>query len=299
MFATFNEERGAKKEEFNQLPRAFKQLQFQTMERMDELLEQKLGAEPGILDANPFGVLVHLQQEVFNYRVNFQTVYLDGTDSMFFLSVKSNWEPAPEADRPEEVVKRLKDFLDVDEEPVWCLDARKSFWRKSLMCLGGRFDCRDSSRTIPLEFLQFLYDCFQLVRGHWFPIATDSEEKHGVGPVEVHRLEIHIVVEYFTSEVNEDTQRIGVEYARFGTQLLFKKLVHSLDLQWVAVVHAWREWNSAVVAWDQNARELLEGRSGQDAYNLKPELFERSRKLLEFFIFEGLEGGLDMVASTW
>ncbi|KAG6376759.1 hypothetical protein JVT61DRAFT_1781 [Boletus reticuloceps] len=182
-----------KKEEFNQLPRAFKQLQFQAVslplsclllpeygsmavlqstkvlrtatalkelpsvlilsndrrvpfpplvhygyalhiERMDELLEQKLGAEPGILDANPFGVLVHLQHEVFNYRVNFQTVYLDGTDSMFFLSVRSNWEPAPEADRLEKVVKRLKDFLDVDEEPVWCLDARKSLWKKgSLM----------------------------------------------------------------------------------------------------------------------------------------------------------------------
>ncbi|KAF8443907.1 hypothetical protein L210DRAFT_3643487 [Boletus edulis BED1] len=158
-----------KKEEFNQLPRAFKQLQFQAstkilrtatplkelpsvlipsndrrvpfpplvhygfplqMERMDELLEQKLGAEPGILDANPFGVLVHLQQEVFNYRVNFQTVYLDGTDSMFFLSVKSNWEPAPEADRLEEVVKRLKDFLDVDEEPVWCLDTDHCYWKK-------------------------------------------------------------------------------------------------------------------------------------------------------------------------
>ncbi|KAG6376758.1 hypothetical protein JVT61DRAFT_1780 [Boletus reticuloceps] len=161
-----------KKEEFKQLPQAFKQLQFHAsskilrtatvlkelpsvlipsndrrvpfpplvhygyalrIERMDRLLEQKLCAEPGILDANPFGVLVHLRREVFNYRVNFQTVYLDGTDSMFFLSVRNNWEPAPETDLLEEVVKRLKDFLDLDEEPVWCLDARKSFWKKSLI----------------------------------------------------------------------------------------------------------------------------------------------------------------------
>lgn len=100
------------------------------IEHMDQLLEQKLGVPQDTLNGNPFGVLVHLQHEVFNYRVNFQTVYLLGTDSMFFLSITSNWEPAPDAESLEDVVKRLKDFLDTDEEPVWCLDAQKSFWRK-------------------------------------------------------------------------------------------------------------------------------------------------------------------------
>ncbi|KAG6376760.1 hypothetical protein JVT61DRAFT_1782 [Boletus reticuloceps] len=162
---------GTKKEEFKQLPKAFKQLQFHVsdkilrtattlrelpsilipsndrrvpfpplvhygyplqIERMHELLAQKLGAKPGILDANPFGVLVHLQREVFYYGIQFQAVYLDGTDSMFFIAVSSNWDQAP-ADRLEEVVKRLKDFFELDEEPVWCLDARKGFWRRWLM----------------------------------------------------------------------------------------------------------------------------------------------------------------------
>ncbi|KAG6376782.1 hypothetical protein JVT61DRAFT_1806 [Boletus reticuloceps] len=99
------------------------------MERMDELLEQKLGGEPGILDANPLGVLGHLRREVFHYRVEFQTVYLDGTDSMFFLAIWSNWEPAP-FDRLEKVVKQLKDFLEVNEEPVWCLDTDHCYWKK-------------------------------------------------------------------------------------------------------------------------------------------------------------------------
>ncbi|KAG6376761.1 hypothetical protein JVT61DRAFT_1783 [Boletus reticuloceps] len=98
------------------------------IERMDELLEQKLGAEPGI-DANSLGVLTHLRSEVLHYNVDFQTVYLDGTDSMFFLTICSNWEPVP-ADRLEAVMKKLKDFLEVDEGPVWCLDTAYHYWRK-------------------------------------------------------------------------------------------------------------------------------------------------------------------------
>lgn len=93
-------------------------------------MELKLDAPAGVLDANPFAILVHLQHQVFNYRVNFQTVYLDGTDSMFFLSLTSNWNKTPDPARLEKVVERLKDFLDVDKEPVWCLDAQKSFWKK-------------------------------------------------------------------------------------------------------------------------------------------------------------------------
>lgn len=99
------------------------------MERMDELLKQKLGGRPGVFDSNPFGVLVHLQREVFHYGIKFQTVYCDGTDSMFFIAISSNWEPS-RSKRLEEVVKELKDFLEVDEEPVWCLDSYKYYWRK-------------------------------------------------------------------------------------------------------------------------------------------------------------------------
>ena len=99
------------------------------IERMDELLEQTLACPPGILDANPFGVLVHLQRDVFNYGVKFQTVYCNGTDSMFFIAISSNWKPAP-SNLLDEVVKKLKDFLEVDEEPVWCLDAYDYYWKK-------------------------------------------------------------------------------------------------------------------------------------------------------------------------
>ncbi|KAG6373035.1 hypothetical protein JVT61DRAFT_7091 [Boletus reticuloceps] len=66
------------------------------IERMDELLEQKLSAEPGILDANPFGVLVHLQHEVFNYRVNFQTRFTSTGPtpcSSFLSGVTGNQHP--------------------------------------------------------------------------------------------------------------------------------------------------------------------------------------------------------------
>ena len=99
------------------------------IERMEELLEQKLNCPPGMIEANPFDLLIHLQHDVFQYGMKFRTVYCDGTDSMLFIAISNNWKPAP-SDHLQEVVKKLKDFLEVDEEPVWCLDTNDYYWRK-------------------------------------------------------------------------------------------------------------------------------------------------------------------------
>ena len=99
------------------------------IERIEKLLERKLDCPPGVLAANPFDLLIHLQHDVFHYGVKFRAVYCNGTDSMLFIAISSNWKPAP-SDHLEEVVKKLKDFLEVDEEPVWCLDRDNYYWKK-------------------------------------------------------------------------------------------------------------------------------------------------------------------------
>ncbi|KAG6373041.1 hypothetical protein JVT61DRAFT_7098 [Boletus reticuloceps] len=98
------------------------------IERMDELLERKLNCPPGVLDANPFDLIIHLQHDIFQYGVKFRTVYCNGTET-FFIAISSSWKPAP-PHHMEEVVKKLQDFLEVDEEPVWCLDTNECYWKK-------------------------------------------------------------------------------------------------------------------------------------------------------------------------
>lgn len=83
-------------------------------------------------------------------------------------------------------------------------------------------------------------------------------------------MEVHAIIEYLVLKVNEDSKGIGIKYAWLSIQLLFQKLFHSFDAQRIAVMHEWWEWNPAVVARDQNSRELFEGYCGpQDIFTLE------------------------------
>lgn len=73
------------------------------------------------------GVMIQLR-DVVHYNVKFTMVFCNG-DGIFFIAISSNWDPAP-SHRLEEVVKELKAFLEVDEEPVWCLDSEKWYWTR-------------------------------------------------------------------------------------------------------------------------------------------------------------------------
>ena len=112
------------------------------------------------------------------------------------------------------------------------------------------------------KVLQFLHNLLEVVRGRRLPVITDGDEEHGVGSIAVNRSEPHAILEHVMLEVNEEIKGIGFNHAWGTIQFLFKKLLHGFDLQRVTIIHKWRERDSAVVAWDQNAGKLFERCSG-------------------------------------